>query len=236
LDICFEFCSNFCDQGLVQDACVKQKALVIGDGILFGPHVKQFLGHIFRAARLLVAAHPEGHRLQQNRTAVFTHFGSDFGDRAVHGEDVVAIDLDAFDAVANRLVNEILVAKLFVARCAEAVAIVFDEENDREVPNGGHVDGLMEITFACAAISRKHHRNDVVIVQVARERDAVGDGKHGAEVADHADDAVLGRTKVKLRSRPLVKPSRLPCHWANNWPSFMPRLVKTPKFRCKGRM
>ena len=185
------------DLSLVEHADVEQIGLVVGYGILFAPHVKEFLRHILGAARLLVAAHPEGHRLQNHWSAVFAHLRSDFRDCAVHFKYIVAVDLDAFHAIADRLVDEKLVAKLFAARCAQAIAVVFNEENDRQVPNRGHVDGLMEITFTRAAIPRKHAGNDVVAVQVTRERDAVGDREHGPEVGNHADHAVLGRTEVE---------------------------------------
>ena len=40
--------------------------------------------------------------------------------------------------------------------------------------------------------------------------------------------------KWKLRSRPLLKPVALPCHWAKSLGNGMPRVVNTPRLRCMG--
>mgnify|MGYP003694206871 CR=1 FL=1 len=69
------------------------------------------------------------------------------------------------------------------------------------------------------------------------EREPVRDREHRAQVRDHADDAMVGSDpKWNVRSRPLVKPPSLPRSWRNSCARSTPRVVKTPRFRCIGRM
>ena len=45
-----------------------------------------------------------------------------------------------------------------------------------------------------------------------------------------------GTAKWKVRSRPLVKPPSRPNSWRKSCARSTPRVVKTPRFRCIGRI
>ena len=55
----------------------------------------------------------------------------------------------------------------------------------------------MEVALAGAAVAGEHRHHPGLAPQAAGQSEAVGHGEHGAEVADHPDDAVLERAEVE---------------------------------------
>ena len=55
----------------------------------------------------------------------------------------------------------------------------------------------MEIAFRGTAVSAENHGNFSFFSQKMRQRDAIGDAQHGAQVADHADYMVFVGTEVE---------------------------------------
>ena len=64
-----------------------------------------------------------------------------------HGEDVVAVDADRVDAVADAARGDPVAAILFERRCRDGVPVVPADEDDRAAAGGGDVEGGVEVAF-----------------------------------------------------------------------------------------
>ena len=153
-----------------------------------------------------MSTHPECDGFQDDGTWIFSELFSPMMGGVIHLEYVVTIDLYGFYAVAYAFVNELLAAKLLVRRSAESIAVVFDEEDDGELPHSGHVEGLMEIAFGCAPIARKGNRDFLSALQFVRKGDPIGNPKHGAKVRNHPHDGIVVGTKVEASFPTFAKP------------------------------
>ena len=73
--------------------------------------------------------------------------------------------------------------------------VVLDHQDQRQLPDGGHVEPLVEVAGRGAALADEVDRHPVAAGLAEGEGAAGGHRDHGAQVADHADvqDALLGR-------------------------------------------
>ena len=75
---------------------------------------------------------------------------------------------------------------------AHGVVVVLDHEDDRQLPERRHVEGLVDLALVGGAVAEIGERNIVVAAVL------VGEGEAGAERHLGADDAVAA---VELSSR-----------------------------------
>src|ERR1051325_9448823 len=111
------------------------------------------LRNIFRSRCFFMPSHSEGEAFEKDGTRLPADgFGKSFYS-GVSFQNIVAVYLHGLYSVAYSFIDKLLHGKLFARRSGEAVAIIFDDEDYRQIPNSGHVHGLMEIAFAGSAIT-----------------------------------------------------------------------------------
>lgn len=70
-----------------------------------------------------------------------------------HGEDVVAVDADGVDAVADASAGDAVASVLLEGWGGDGVAVVAAQEDDGAGAGGGDVEGGVEIAFAGGAFA-----------------------------------------------------------------------------------
>ena len=142
-----------------------------------------------------MAAHAERFEFEEDGAGVLPNAFSGIFHRVINREDIVAIHLNGVfggNAVSDGFVGEMIASELFIRRGAQSPGVVFDADDDGQLPNGRYVDGFMEITFRGATVSSEDEGGFLRLVQFVRQRDAVGDAQLWSEVRDHPHNVVLG--------------------------------------------
>ena len=159
-----------------------------------------------------MAAHPEGLELEQDRAGPHPDGPGGVAHREVHRQHVVAVHLDGIfrrNPVAHRLVGEMRAPELLGRRRGKAPRVVFDADQDRQIPNRRYVHSFVEVAFAGTAVAGEHEGRLAGPVQLARQRDAVGDAQLRAQMRDHPHQPVLHRAEVEGAVAPVREPVRL---------------------------
>jgi hypothetical protein len=94
--------------------------------------------------------------IEQHGTGILPDVRSNALHSSIHLNHVVAIHLHAFHPITDAFIDELLAAELLIARSAEAVAVVLDNEDHGQVPHGCHVETLVKIAFAGTTVTREH--------------------------------------------------------------------------------
>src|SRR5204863_5541391 len=111
--------------------------------------------------------------------------------RLVHGDDVHAVDLLARDAIGDTAVIEVGASRGAAHRSAHAVAVVLDHIDDRQLPQRGHVEALVDLALVDRAVAEVGHR-DPSVVAVAMGKAEPGADRHlGADNAVTAEEVLL---------------------------------------------
>ena len=159
------------------------------------PVVDQAFRVILGAGGLFVPAHAERFEFEEDGAGVLPNaFGGVF-HCVVDRKNVVAIHLNGVfgrNAVPDCFVGEMLESELLVRRRTQAPSVVFDADDDRQLPDGCYVDGFMKIAFRGAAVSGEHERGFLRLVQFVCQCDAVGDAQLRSEVRNHPHNVVFG--------------------------------------------
>src|SRR5207248_4801316 len=115
-----------------------------------------------------------GPTLQQRRTLAPLRAAYRLDGGLVDGQDVVAIDSHAWQAVSLGdpvdVVARSPLQQLHVAR----VEIVLADEDDRQLVKRCEIEGLMKVTFLGRAVTKKRHGDSSVAAQLRRKRGADG--------------------------------------------------------------
>src|SRR5256714_1779086 len=114
----------------------------------------------------------------------------------------VAADARPAHAVTGRPVGRAAAGVLPRRRRREPPAVVLPHEDHRQPPHGRQVEGLVEVALAGAAVAGEDGGDPGLATQPAGQGQAVGHRQHGAEVADHPDDAVLEGAEVEAAVAP----------------------------------
>src|SRR5947208_12527392 len=84
----------------------------------------------------------------------------------MHCDDVVAIDLNAFNARGNRFLCERPGGALGFARDRYCPLIIRNEENHRQLPGAGGIDAFVEVAFRCRAVTERAYRRAFLMPQL----------------------------------------------------------------------
>ena len=131
-----------------------------------------------------MAAIAVGLQLEQDRPLAAAHpFERGLG-RAAHREHVHAVDLEAGDAEALAALVELVLGRGAVDAGAHRILVVLDHEDDRQLPQLGHVEALIDLALIGGAVA------EISEADAAIARIFVLEGEAGAEADLGADDAV----------------------------------------------
>ena len=148
--------------------------------------------------RRRVRAHAVGHRLDQCRTQPGVGAGQGDAGGRQHRQHVVAVDLNARDAVALPPLRDGGV-RLQPHRLGDGPLVVLAEEDDRDHEAGGETEGLGHVPLAAGAVAEIGQRRRRGAVQ--RHAQGVPGGVQGLRAHDDGrrGDAVLGRVPTGER-------------------------------------
>ena len=137
-----------------------------------------------------------GLAFDERGTAAAAGAGDGPADDLVHSQDIVAVDRDAGNAIAVCSVGDLVVAGGGGKRDFGGVEVVLADEDGRQVPNGGHVDALVEGAVADRSVAEESHTDAVGLEQlegIAGARSLQDAGTDDSAGAHHAD---FGRKEV----------------------------------------
>ena len=135
-------------------------------------------------------------RLEQRRPALLARAPQQAVGGLAHGQQVVAVHALAVHAVGRGALPLLGLRGGHLDRRAHAVAVVDDLEDDRQVPDGGQVERLVEGADVGRALAElAEHRVRLALV-VERERDADGDRQLAADDAPAAQEVALDVEQV----------------------------------------
>jgi hypothetical protein len=128
--------------------------------------------------------------------AAGTSFLQGFFGHFIDGKDVVAVNLDPFEAVGDRLLREGLGRRLSGARHGDRILIVLAEEDHGDFEDPGEVEPLVEVPFRSGAIAKVHERTRLFALELGgpgrpdRVQDLGSDGHADHKIPDALGDAI----------------------------------------------
>ena len=96
-------------------------------------------------------------------------FGGTAGRQHVH-----AIDLDTGDAKAFAAAEKLILGRRAIDAGAHGVLVVLDHEDDRQLPQLGHVEGFIDLALVGRAVAEIGDAHAAIVVILVREAQARG--------------------------------------------------------------
>ena len=132
-----------------------------------------------------VTAHPVRERLDDGRAVAARRAGDGILGRAVHGEDVVAVDLHARDPVGHTLDGEARARGLPFDGDADRPAVVAAEEDRGGLEDAGEVHPVVKLGRARRALAEEGQGDQIVLLHLRRPAEADGLRDLGADGRAH---------------------------------------------------
>src|SRR5207245_7002962 len=139
------------------------------------PFFDLVLAAIAVGIRHRVAAVAIGDALEQARLVLLAGLGDQLVGDAAHGEHVHAVDAFAGHIVGTRLLPYLGDGRGPVDRGAHAIEVVDADEDDRQVPELGHVQRFVKGSDVGRAVAKDAHHDFVGALIVDRIGAAAGD-------------------------------------------------------------
>ncbi len=144
--------------------------------------------------------------LQQQRPAAGARGVDVAADRAPQRGHVGAVDDLALEPVRGHDVAHALHLRVCAARRELGDAVVLADEDQRQVPERGEIDGLVEVPGLDRPVAEEGDRNLVRAAQLGGERIARGQRQIAADDAGRAHQAVGAIDEVHRSAEPLAEP------------------------------
>src|SRR5215469_1413567 len=109
-----------------------------------------------------------GQRFDQMRPTAGSGFGERASGRRAHRNDIVAVDLLAFDAGGDRLLGERFGGRLLSDRHRDGPVIVVDDKDRRQIPHAGNIQRLGNIALGGGAVAKDADRDPLFPPQLKR--------------------------------------------------------------------
>ena len=188
-----------------EPALLPAVALEAQDGILLLPVGGGERLAILAGVALVVAAQAVREALQQERPASGARRVEVGREGVAHGRDVVAVDGLALQLVGSDDVAHALDVGVRRARRELREAVVLAHQDERQLPQRGEVDGLVEVPGLHGAVAEEHDRHGVLAAQPHRQRAPEGDRDAAADHAGGAHEAVLDVDQVHRAAEPAAE-------------------------------
>ena len=128
-------------------------------GVDLAPRVDQAFWVVLRAGCFFVTSDSERFEFKDDRSWFFTQRFNRVLHLVVDVEQVVSVHLNGVlfrDAVANGLVGEVGTTELLFARGGQAPGVVFNPDDDGQLPHGCDVDRFVKVAFRGTAVPGEH--------------------------------------------------------------------------------
>ena len=197
LDLGLDLLAESLDRGVVDPAALLEDGLVDHDGV-----AELGLFEFLRAAVLLgvghrVAAEAVGLGLDEGRALAGPGAGGSLAGGLGHQFEVVAVDRDPGHAVGGAAADgEVEEAGVAMEVRAHRHPVVLDDVDDRELPEAGHVEGLVERALVHGAVAEVADADAVLAAILAGEGDACGERDVAADDGVAAEEPLLGVEEV----------------------------------------
>ncbi len=151
--------------------------------------------HVLLRARLdevgahAVLAPAPRQRLDQRRAVAGAGAGHGLAHGGMHLQHVVAVDAHAGNVVGRGPVGDLLHRRGLPVGGVERVLVVLAEEDHRQLPHRGDVEGLVEEPLVLGTVPEERDHHPVGLPQALRQRGAGAQGQRGADDAVGAQDA-----------------------------------------------
>src|SRR5690242_9415203 len=139
-----------------------------------------------------MSAETERHALDEGRAFAVARLTYRLGERIQNGEWVVAVHLNTGHAVAGRTIGDALEFHGVVGGRHLREEVVLADEDDRQVPQSGHVRGLVEGPRVRRAVTEADDGYAVDAFTFGRHRQPHRDGRSSADNARREHHARLG--------------------------------------------
>src|SRR5690606_8780835 len=182
-----------------------------GDGVLRLPRLHLVAGAVGLPVALGVALPAIGHGLEQRRPLARARPLDRPRHRIIGGEGVVAVEGEALDAVGAGALADALDVEGPLHRHRHGVLVVLAVVDDRQVPDGSHVQRLVERALVGRTVAEHHNADLVGTAQLDAQADAYGDGDAAADNAVRAEVVALDVRNVHRAAAPPAE-ARLLAH------------------------
>ncbi len=145
-----------------------------------------------------MAAQTVGQALEEGRPLADAGAGYRLGRRGAHGQHVVAVERGARNAVAIGVDGQSLDHGMCRERRELGVAVVLADEDDRQAPERGDVQRLVEVAGVGRAVTEEDDHHLARAPLLANQRRAEAERQVAADDARGAEQAALGGDQVHV--------------------------------------
>src|SRR6516162_8997193 len=166
----------------------EQTSTCLIDRVVLGAHSVDLIpGTILCRVGHRVSAIPVCHHLEDDRPLAGPGVLSAGKPSLVHGEHVHAVDLLARDPIGRTAMEQVGARRRTIDRRPHPVSIVLYHVNDRQLPQRGHVEALVNLSLVDRPIAEIGDR-DLPVCAIM-----MGKGEPGSDRHLRADDAVAAK-------------------------------------------
>jgi hypothetical protein len=167
------------------------------DRVLLLAHLLDLLlGAVFRRVGHRVAAVAVGQHLEDVGALAAARMGNRLAARLLDRENVHAVDLHAGNAVGLAALVEVGPGRRPLDAGAHAVLVVLDDVDHRQLPQRGHVEGLVDLALVDRAVAQIGQGHAVLVAVFLAEGDTGAERHLGADDAVAAEEAPLAAEHV----------------------------------------
>ena len=109
------------------------------------------------------------------------------GHLLVNRGSVATVDTNSRNPVGGAALSQRIGGVLLASRRRESIAIILNDQDERHLEHGCHVQAFVEVSRGRASFPDKIDGDSIAPALLERKSEPGRHGDHGAQVADHAD-------------------------------------------------
>src|SRR5205807_1490754 len=154
---------------------------------------------VVRIVMLTMAAKPEQLSDDQLWPLSLASSGYNILHRLKAFAQIIPIDLVAFDAITQSLIDQLRTGELARSRCGIGILIIRNHQNQREFLDGSLIESLVKGASRSTAIADTRRPDRVRrTFEAPRQQHPIDDGDHRAQMADHRQQPFFGSAPVDV--------------------------------------